>query len=154
MLKREAVALNEGRCSRALASHDEPAPYGLQHSHLAGLIDGYFAETFKPTEQLIRGYRGEFISLGDVSEVMVLGHSLGEVDAPYFREIASHIAAVDSDMLGRAAVRSWAGDAPRRCRGSHSRKRIRSPTDEAPGLRMALPRCCTVISLMPSSCAI
>lgn len=51
------------------------------------LIDEYFADTFKPTEHIVERYRAEFDSLGDVTEVIVLGHSLADVDAPYFREV-------------------------------------------------------------------
>lgn len=51
------------------------------------LIDEYFADTFKPTERLIERYRAQFDGLRDVSEVIVLGHSLADVDAPYFHEI-------------------------------------------------------------------
>lgn len=51
------------------------------------LIDEYFADTFKPTERIVERYRAEFDSLGDVTEVIVLGHSLADVDTPYFREV-------------------------------------------------------------------
>lgn len=53
------------------------------------LIDEYFADTFKPTKRIVERYRAEFDSLGDVTEVIVLGHSLADVDAPYFREVIS-----------------------------------------------------------------
>src|SRR5690606_26607341 len=55
------------------------------------LIDDYFAGTFKPTGRLIERHRAQFDSLRDVSEVVVLGHSLADVDAPYFREIVMRI---------------------------------------------------------------
>lgn len=55
------------------------------------LIDDYFADTFKPTERLIERHRAQFDGLCDVSEVVVLGHSLADVDAPYFREIITRI---------------------------------------------------------------
>lgn len=56
-----------------------------------GLIDDYFAATFKPTEKIIERNRSFFDGLVDVSEVIVLGHSLAEVDALYFWEILSQI---------------------------------------------------------------
>lgn len=55
------------------------------------LIDDYFADTFKPTDQLIEQYRVQFDGLRDVSQVFVLGHSMAEVDAPYFREVAARV---------------------------------------------------------------
>jgi hypothetical protein len=59
-------------------------------TRLAGgyqLIDDYFAATFKPTAALIERYRTQLDSLSDISEIIVLGHSLAEVDAPYLRAI-------------------------------------------------------------------
>lgn len=55
------------------------------------LIDDYFADTFKPTERLIECHRAQFDSFREVSEVVVLGHSLADVDAPYFHEILTRI---------------------------------------------------------------
>lgn len=52
------------------------------------LIDGYFEETFKPTDNLINQHAQFFSSLAQVSEVYVWGHSLSSVDMPYFVEIA------------------------------------------------------------------
>jgi Bacteriophage abortive infection AbiH len=44
----------------------------------------------KPVEEIIEKHRAYFTSLGDISEVVIIGHSLNEVDIPYFRAIASH----------------------------------------------------------------
>lgn len=56
-----------------------------------GLIDDYFERTFKPTKKLIERHCPWFDSLSNLSEVIVLGHSLADVDAPYFREIIYRI---------------------------------------------------------------
>lgn len=57
------------------------------------LIDDYFAKTFKPTQKLVDSHRDRFDRLSNVSEVIVLGlgHSLADVDAPYFHEIVDRI---------------------------------------------------------------
>lgn len=51
------------------------------------LIDGYFADTFKPTDEIIERNAAFFGGLADIDEVIVLGHSLSEVDAPYLSEV-------------------------------------------------------------------
>lgn len=52
------------------------------------LIDGYFQDTFKPTDKLIQQHRRFFASLALISDIYVWGHSLSSVDMPYFAEIA------------------------------------------------------------------
>lgn len=52
-------------------------------------IDRYFRDTFKPTEAIIAAHRPFFEALTSVSEVWVLGHSLAEVDQPYFDAVVA-----------------------------------------------------------------
>ena len=54
-------------------------------------IDEYFGNTFKPSEDIIKEERVFFSSLKNVDEVIVLGHSLAEVDGKYFAEINKSI---------------------------------------------------------------
>lgn len=58
-------------------------------------IDEYFGNTFKPSEDIlediIKEKRVFFSSLKNVDEVIVLGHSLAEVDGKYFAEINKSI---------------------------------------------------------------
>lgn len=56
------------------------------------LIDGYFQDTFKPTDKVINQHQEFFASLTQVSEIYVWGHSLSSVDMPYFVEIAKSTA--------------------------------------------------------------
>lgn len=56
------------------------------------LIEHYFADTFKPTNALIKRNQRFFDSLSDVSNVYVWGHSLSAIDLPYFVAIAASIA--------------------------------------------------------------
>lgn len=48
------------------------------------LIDDYFSATFKRSADLIAQHRGFFDALTDIEQVIVLGHSLSDVDAAYF----------------------------------------------------------------------
>lgn len=45
----------------------------------------------KPTEQIISNHEGFFQSLNKVGEVIVLGHSMTNVDMPYFQKIKDNI---------------------------------------------------------------
>lgn len=51
------------------------------------ILDDYFSATFKPSEQLIQRNRQFFDRLLDIQEVCVLGHSLSDVDAQYFKAL-------------------------------------------------------------------
>jgi len=51
------------------------------------ILDGYFSRTFKPSARLIEEHRPFFDQLSEVEEVCILGHSLHEVDAPYYRRL-------------------------------------------------------------------
>ncbi len=51
-------------------------------------IDNYFTETSKPVNQIIQRESLFFNGLSEISEIVVLGHSFGEVDLPYFKQIA------------------------------------------------------------------
>ena len=52
-----------------------------------GIIDRFFSATFKPSKQLINENRSFFDSLDGVSDVVVLGHSISDTDAEYYREL-------------------------------------------------------------------
>jgi hypothetical protein len=58
---------------------------GIEH------IDDFFAATFKPTMRLIDANRSFFEGLGDVRDVLIMGHGMAEVDAPYLEEIMNHV---------------------------------------------------------------
>ena len=47
-------------------------------------IDSYFSATFKRSADLIAQHKGFFDALTDIEQVIVLGHSLSDVDAAYF----------------------------------------------------------------------
>lgn len=58
-------------------------------------IDDYFSRTYKPTGRVISAHQAFFNSLSDVKRICVLGHSLSEVDWPYFSLIAENTKAQD-----------------------------------------------------------
>lgn len=58
------------------------------------LIDDLLAETFKPTREILARNKAFFTDLSSVTEVFVLGHSLAEVDKPYFSAVLDY---ADSD---------------------------------------------------------
>lgn len=55
------------------------------------IIDRYFKETFKPTAQIIIDNFAFFNSLSNISKIFVIGHSVSDVDHPYFREVIRNI---------------------------------------------------------------
>lgn len=55
------------------------------------IIDRYFRATFKPTTEIIARNAAFFETISSIDTILVMGHSLAEVDLPYFREIARHI---------------------------------------------------------------
>ncbi|PHR58031.1 MAG: hypothetical protein COA47_11020 [Robiginitomaculum sp.] len=55
------------------------------------IIDGYFEQTFKNTDSVLKKYSTFFTELGEATEISVYGHSLEAVDAPYFKKILSSI---------------------------------------------------------------
>lgn len=57
------------------------------------LLDQYFEDTYKNTEQIISENEMYFHSLKNIKEVHVLGHSLSEVDMKYFQIVTTHIRA-------------------------------------------------------------
>lgn len=53
------------------------------------LIEDYFEGTFKPTNKIIKRNQSFFDGLVNVSDIYVWGHSLSNVDLPYFSEVAA-----------------------------------------------------------------
>lgn len=55
------------------------------------IVDDYFSSTFKPTNEIIVQHERFFQSLSGIRKVLVAGHSLSEVDAPYIDRILHSI---------------------------------------------------------------
>ena len=54
-------------------------------------VRGYFNASFKPTEKVIAQRKSFFEKLNHIDTVYVLGHSLAEVDMPYFRILRQYL---------------------------------------------------------------
>lgn len=59
----------------------------LMEAH--SILDGYFSQTFKPSERLILQHQAFFNQLDAIDTVYVLGHSLSDVDLPYLQALLS-----------------------------------------------------------------
>ena len=55
------------------------------------ILDNYFVETYKQSEQIIDENKGFFDSLNEIEEMVIIGHSLSEVDKKYFQHIVTKI---------------------------------------------------------------
>ena len=51
----------------------------------------FYKSTYKDTKSIIKSNENIFNQYKDVKEVYVYGHSMGDVDKPYFMEIKRHI---------------------------------------------------------------
>jgi hypothetical protein len=68
-----------------------------------GILDEYFEKTFKPSAKIIEQQKPYFDRLKSVTHVIVLGHSLSEVDEAYFLAL---IEALQARPSWTVAVRS------------------------------------------------
>ncbi len=80
-----------GHCNVAVANDklsDDPPIYEYQaFSDIARIVN----EQHKNVSDIIASNDGYWRLLDDVDKVVVYGHSLSEVDTPYFREVIRHI---------------------------------------------------------------
>jgi hypothetical protein len=76
--------------------YSEPEDADMRVVEGQEIVDDYFKETFKPTERIIQEHQPFFVSLAGVENILVMGHSLSEVDHPYFHEV---IRRVDPDLV-------------------------------------------------------
>lgn len=51
------------------------------------VMEHYYAQNRKQTESIVNKFGGLWQSLDEVQKVTVIGHSLSEVDMPYFKQI-------------------------------------------------------------------
>jgi len=55
------------------------------------IIERYFRSTFKPTKKIIKKNKNFFSKLRNIKKIIVLGHSLSQVDLLYFEKIVKKI---------------------------------------------------------------
>ncbi|KGU39999.1 bacteriophage abortive infection AbiH family protein [Xanthomonas citri] len=72
---------------RSLNDRPDVAELDTRLTEVHDILDSYFDMTFKPSEKLIQENRNFFDGLSSIQEVYLLGHSLADVDAPYFEAI-------------------------------------------------------------------
>lgn len=51
----------------------------------------YFCNTFKPVKSIIQNHKKFFYSLNNISDIIIIGHSLNEIDMPYYKMIQSKV---------------------------------------------------------------
>lgn len=83
------AGLSEDDLERWMEYQSDQYDYSYERGKDA--INHYFSATFKGTEQIIKSNEDFFTGLGNVDEVFVLGHSLAEVDLPYFQRLAESV---------------------------------------------------------------
>ncbi|MCZ4239036.1 abortive infection AbiH-like protein [Alteromonas sp. I10] len=81
----------EGLFSENLEAWYEHMSDQFDYSYELGkeTINRYFNETFKCTESIISSNAMFFRNLKNIDEVIVIGHSLADVDMPYFKHLAN-----------------------------------------------------------------
>jgi len=62
-----------------------------RHENDKRIIQLYYHKTRKPTEEIIKRNNFFFDKLGNIEEVIIIGHSLSKVDMPYIKEIVKKI---------------------------------------------------------------
>nr|WP_273080284.1 AbiH family protein [Pseudomonas amygdali] len=76
-------------------------------------LDTYFSNTFKASKKIIEQNADFFAGLEDIAQVVVLGHSLNQVDAPYLvavvqalqhRQVGWTVAVLPSHDLGEQSA--------------------------------------------------
>jgi len=73
---------------------DDPDDYDDRDTRV---IDGerhitdYFRRTFKPTTEILERNKALFAQLGQVDQVWVIGHSVSDVDMPYFEAVRRQV---------------------------------------------------------------
>lgn len=51
----------------------------------------YFELTFKPTQTIIKNNSSFFNNLKNIESIYILGHSISQIDLPYFKELANSV---------------------------------------------------------------
>lgn len=81
------LILGHARKPRSLNDRPDLAELDTRLVEVNDILDNYFDNTFKPSDQIIQAHPTFFDRLLSVQEVYVLGHSLEDVDAPYYKKM-------------------------------------------------------------------
>lgn len=74
---------------RSLNDRPDIAEIDTRLMEANNILDEYFSKTFKPSARLLEEHRPFFDGLVGVQEVVILGHSLSQVDGAYFHRLLS-----------------------------------------------------------------
>lgn len=83
---RGEIKSKDDLCLREDDENDDPRVLGG-----SGIIKDYFSKTYKPCKEIISSHISFFEKLKYISRICVLGHSLSEIDKPYFEEVVKWI---------------------------------------------------------------
>ncbi len=82
--KEKIIEMNE-------ISKDAGEKFEEKKCSIYGAVANYYERTLKDVQDFIRWNSGFFSRLNSVDEIFIIGHSLGDVDMPYFREIKKNV---------------------------------------------------------------
>lgn len=74
-------------------SQEASEEYNEKRSSIYNAVARYYRDTFKDVPQFLCENKHFFRSLNEVNDIYIVGHSLGEVDIPYFKEIRNNVSA-------------------------------------------------------------
>ena len=72
-------------------AHEKEKIFDKNGAEISKGIYNFYKASFKDTKKIIAANEDIFNGYRGITEVYVYGHSLGEVDMPYFKEIKRHI---------------------------------------------------------------
>jgi hypothetical protein len=68
--------------------------YAIEESYSE--ISQYWQKSFKDSKTIINSHKSFFVGLHDIKNIVIIGHSLSDVDLDYFAKIAYHAQNVDN----------------------------------------------------------
>ena len=80
---------NAGKFDRNFSKIKNQTAYDLRETAGYGLVE-YYATTTKKSADVIKNNKDKFKNLRYIENVVIIGHSLSQVDYPYFKEIIKH----------------------------------------------------------------
>lgn len=72
-------------------SKEASEKYNEKRSSIYKAVARYYRDTLKDVSQFLSENKHFFRSLNEVNDIYIVGHSLGDVDIPYFREIRNSV---------------------------------------------------------------
>jgi hypothetical protein len=86
-----ARVINTAPVGKMEVQHEDDDTEDWRVTEADQILNTYWQQTYKDTNTILQQHRPFFKRLQDIKEVHVLGHSLSQVDMPYFGAIAANI---------------------------------------------------------------